>query len=1032
MKISELSVRRPVLASMVIAVILLFGSVSYSQLSLDLFPQLTFPVAAVSTTYEEAGPQEIEALISAPLENVMGTIPGVKRITSQSRTGSSLLIVEFDWGTDMNFATLQMREKVDLIRENLPEGLPTPVVLKFDPNVLPIMQIGLISKEQNLEELYRFAQNALRNPLERVEGVASLSISGGRQKEVQIELSEERLRSLGLTYTQLSQLLATENVNLPVGLATEANRILPVRQLGQFTSLEELRNLPLVTPTGARFKLSDVAEIRETLATSFQEIRTNGESSLMLVIQKQSGANTVDVSRAVRATLEGLQEELPKGVEIVPLFDQAEYIELSIRTVNTNMLTGAFLAAAILYLFLKNVRATLLIGVSIPISVITTFTLFYFTDQTLNLLTLGGLALGIGMMVDSSIVILENIYRYRQQGASLIRAAIDGTSEVGLAVTASVLTTVSVFLPAFFVEGLAAQLLRPLAMSVSFSLLASLFTSLIIMPLFASKLLGRAKHSRIFKSEGAWMGRLNGAYHRWLKTSLAHRWKTVGITLGLFGASLALIPLIGTEFLPKQDQSFISIEVRMPYGTVLADTRQVVELIEKQANELPEVTTSFSTVGRTGFFGLDSGVNTHRAFIGVRLSPKNERERSSEQIGEQLRAYTQKIPGASIVIDATGDAFGGSSAPISLSLRGDDFGTLRELARQVELVVKSVPGTREVKSDDEQGQPEFRIVVDRDRAATYGLNSVAVATSIRTLLQGENAGQLRRNGEELAIRFVSQPESLLAVDALLDFQIGTPLGTLVPLREVASLELDQSPNVIKRVDRLRDITVEGKVVGRDLGSVVDDIRAEIDRKINLPPGYSIDFTGQKEQMDDAFFKLTLALVMAILLVYMIMAAQFESLFYPFIVMFSLPMTVTGVMLGLLITGKALGVGAMIGLLILAGIVVNNGIVLVDYTNTLRKQGSSTYEALLQAGPVRLRPILMTTMTTILGLIPLMLSQGDGSEIQSPMAIVIIFGLLASTVVTLVFVPVMYSLLDQAAERLKHSLAHRFGEEGKVE
>lgn len=1015
MKISNTAVRRPVAMSMVIVFILIIGFVALSNLTVDLFPELDFPIVAILASYPGIGPEEIENLLVAPLENIVGTVTKVEAIQSSSRLGGALIIVQFNWGTDMNFATLQVRERIEMIRELLPQDVPLPTVVKFDPRTIPIIQFAVSSSSYDLAEIRRIVENRIKPILEPVEGVASVEVEGGRERVIRVTFDPEQLRSLGLTLQSIQQLMLAENMNLPGGQVTDQQLEIPVRIIGQFQSLQDIENLSIPTNTGTVLPLSAIAKIEETFKPASTLSFMNDEQSIGISIQKSTDTNTVTVANQINRAIEKLSQDLPE-LTIETIFDQSLYIKQSIRAVTLNMVIGSILAGLILLLFLRHVKSTLVVAFSIPISIIGTFILLYFSNQTLNLLTLGGLALGVGLMVDNSIVIIENIYRYRQLGFSKKEAAIKGTSEVGPAIIAATLTSVIVFLPIIFVDGLAAQIFKPLALSVSFSLLASLFTSIIIVPLFSSRLIQIPNQTSRFQSS---FHKIQEAYKRLLIWVLQRPRKIALLVFLLLVVSCAGIPFIGTEFLPHQDQSMISLSVRLPAGNALERTLEVSEQVTERIKEIPEIKNIYVTVGGAGQFQVSAGSLSNRASYNIQLVTLDQRKRSDLQIADEIRQNLKDIPDAQIIVQTADSGF--SSTPISLEIRGQDLNVLKSLGEDIVSVISSIDGVREAQSDFSSGLPELQVRIDRRAASSYGLTTAQVAGFLREHLEGITATRLSRAGDEIDVMLGYTQSTLDPLQFLTQLQIQSPLGLTVPLEQLIEIKEDQSPATIRKNNRIREVVVSAQLIERDLGSAISEIRAALEEKLTLPSGYSIHFGGQNEQMLDAFRKLSGALILAVVLVYMVMAAQFESYFYPFIIMLSVPLTVTGVIIGLLVTFKPLGVGALVGLLILTGIVVNNAIVFIDYVNTLRKQGMNRDEALATAGPVRLRPIMMTTLTTIIGLFPLMLGFGEGAELQAPMATVIVFGLSFATIITLVFVPAVYKILDEWREK-KHASA----------
>jgi HAE1 family hydrophobic/amphiphilic exporter-1 len=1008
MNLAKLSVLRPVAMAMFIVLLIILGLVSLRNLPVNLFPELNFPVVAVTVTYEGAGPEEIEQLITRPIEEMMSSVPNVESVSSTSRTGGALILVSFDWGTDLDFATLAMRERIDQVRDRLPQGVSAPQVMRFDPSMLPIIQLAITEPSSNVSEAKRLIENEIQPRLDSIDGVAAVQIEGGADQEIRLDIDPERLANYRLSLTDLQQLIASENLNMPGGLVQDANQSLPIRITGEFRSINDLEILPVPTQEGV-IPLGELVSILEATAPISQLSYLNGEPAVGVSILKASGTNTVMVARHINRELDKLKALLPEGVEIRSIFDQSRFIEQSIRAVAWNIVIGGLLAAIVLYVFLRNVRSTLIIGFSIPISIMTTFLFLYFYGETLNILTLGGLALGVGMMVDNAIVILENIYRKRQLGEGRKEASISGTNEIGGAIVASTLTTVVVFLPIVFVEGLAAQLFKPLAITVAFSLLASLITALIIVPLLTSTFMNTNDHTSAFQRG---FEKTRAFYKQWLINSLAKPKTVLFSTFILLAIALACLPFLGTEFLPAQDQSFISLDMRLPVGSSLEATYEASKEVDEQLQLIPEIDLAFVTVGGTDNFTIGAGSQENRASYSILLKELRERNRSDLVIAEDIRKRLESIPNADISVSASNTGF--SDSPVSITVKGADLHTLKRITDDIITTISKVDGVREPRSNYTEGNPEITVLINRQAAAAYGIGSAQIANTIGNATRGLVATRLARNGEELNVRLQVEDRYTASVNHLEQLLIDTSTGERIPLSAIAIVERGQGPSSIRREDRLREITVRADILNRDLGSVIADIETTLKEEIRptLPSGYRITFGGQNEQMNDAFFKLGGAIALAVVLVYMVMAGRFESFFYPFIIMFSVPVTAIGIIVGLLVTNQPVGVGSLIGILILTGIVVNNAIVLVDYINTLKSQGYSTYNAIVEAGPTRLRPILMTALTTILGLIPLTLGFGEGTEVQQPMAIVIVFGLTVSTFITLFLIPVIYHVSDK--------------------
>lgn len=1017
---------------MVILVLIVLGTVSLTRISIDLLPKMTLPIAAVMATYPGAGPEEIEELVAKPLESVLATVSNVDSIQSISSADAATIIVQFNWGTDMDFATLDMREKIDLALSRLPDGVDRPMVVKFDPSMMPITILSVSSEGRNLASLKTLLEDKVAPRLERIDGVAYATVMGGPQEEVRVLVDSRRLAGYGFSLAQLVQALKAENLNMPGGTIDQGTREFILRTAGEFKSLDELRNLVLMSPQGVGVRLGDLADVEE-VEDQKEYTLLNGRPSIGIMIQKEAGANTVKVADQVHREMDRLSREL-SGIKYSYVFDQAKFIQRSIGNLTSNAVSGAVLAIIILYLFLRNVRSTLVIALSIPISIIATFTLVYFNGLTLNMMSLGGLALGVGMLVDNSIVVLENIYRHREEGESRLLAAQNGAGEVAMAITASTLTTIAVFLPIVFIQGLTAQIFRELALTVTFSLLASLLVALTVVPMLASKILVINGNSgttpgrpSVFYRASHWVGRrlaaLNDRYRALLAWALDHRRGALLGAAAAFILSLLAVPLVGAEFFPATDAGRLSVSVKLPSGTTLEETDKVAERVGQIVAAYPEVETVFVSAGRSLQGGSMSGSDSNTASLNIELKPKSERRRSDREIADAIRRQVAKIPGAEIrvsVSDVMSMGGGGVSQAITLSIRGDDLNVLRGLAAKAEALVAEVPGTREVQTSFSEGRPEVQVRLNRAKAASLGLSAAQVAQTVSTAVQGQVATEYRVGGKEKDIRVQLAEESANSLAALRSLLISTPTGLTVPLADVADIVIARGPVTIDREDQARVVTVSCDVFGRPLGGVSQDIRRQL-AGLKLPPGYTITFGGQNKEMADAFAGLSLALGLAVILVYMVMAAQFESLLHPLTIMFSMPLALIGVVLALLITRKAVSVPAFIGVIVLAGIVVNNAIVLVDYINALRARGLGMREAILTAGPVRLRPILMTTLTTVLGLIPLALGLGEGGEMQAPLAITVIGGLSMSTLLTLVVVPLVYTLFEDIGSGLRRRL-----------
>jgi len=1017
--LSQLAIRRPVTVLMIIFMLLLLGGVSITRLGLDLFPNISLPIAAVYTEYSGAAPEEVEKMVTRPLEETLGTVSRVKGLESQSLEGASFIMAEFDWGTNMDFATLEIREKVDMAEYFLPEGTKKPVVFKFDPSLMPILQLGM-SGDYSLADLQEVAEEIIKPRLERLEGVASVDVFGGLERELQVVVDPSRMKGYGVTLEQIAQALRAQNLSLSGGEVEEGASRLLVRTTGDLESVEEIRSLPINTPKGL-IELGDVARVEETYKERTEYSWMNGRPSIGLAIQKRTDANTVRVAADVFRTLHELKKELPGGLEIEPVMDQSKFINRSIRDVVRNAVVGGFLAMLILFFFLRNLRTTLIIGAAIPISIISTFILIYFSGLTLNMVSLGGLALGVGMLVDNAVVVLENIYRHREEGAERVQAAVEGSSEITNAITSSTLTTVAVFVPIIFVGGMAATMFRELALTVSFSLVTSLLVALTLIPMMSVRLLvvrDGGPRNILTRGFDTLYGLVDGFYRRVLDWALRHRKAVVGLVVLSIVLTVLVAPRIGSEFLPNMDTGQINIQVELPSGSSLAATEEVVKKVERVAQEIPEAETVFTSLGFTGSMAGEGGSGSEVGGVLIQLVEKEKRQHSTSEIVEELRQKVKGFAGAEIKVTEVG-GFGSemlSGPPVVVKIKGDEFPVLRSLSEKVAQEIRAVQGTREVETSLGEGQPEIQVRVDRKKAASYGLTVAQVAQGLRSAFEGMVATRYRIDGDEIDVRLLLPEGHREDLADLKGLSLAGPGGTRVELAEVAELVRTIGPNTIEREDQVRVVSVTAQLAGRDLGSVMADIRQRLS-SIALPAGYQIEYGGQSSEMRESFADLGLAFLIAVCLVYMVMAAGFESLVDPLTIMFSVPLAIVGAAFGLFLTGRPFSVIAFLGTIMLVGIVVNNAIVLLDYINILRRRGLERIEAIKRAGPVRLRPILITMLTTVLGMLPLALGIGEGAEADAPLATVVIGGLLLSTVLTLVVVPVFYTIFEDIGARV---------------
>ncbi len=1018
-KLTIFSVGRPVFVTMATLIVLILGAISLSRVPIDLMPDITYPTLSVRTNYTNAGPQEIETLITRPLERAFSAVPGVEQIYSRSNEGLSDIRITFAWGTDLDAAANDLRDRLDRIASSLPDGADRPFLRKFDLASFPILVLGASSRLDPIQTR-RLIEDEVRYRVERVPGVASLDIRGGLDREIHVSLIPGRIQALGLPLDSIIHSIREANVNLPAGILESGPYEVSIRTLGEFTSLDELGRTIIAVQEGSVIRLRDIAHIEDSWERVTRIVRVNGESGVRLSVNKQSGTNTVEISKQVLAEIERINRDLPQ-LRIIPIIDTSQYIQRSISNVTRALFYGGFFAVVVLLFFLRSVRGTAIVAAAIPIAIVATFIIIYFGGFTINLMTLGGLALGVGMLVDNSIVVLENIHRHREGGTPPPQAAIKGTGEVAAAIIASTLTTLAVFVPLIFVRGMAGIMFSQLAFVVGFSLLCSLAVALTLVPMLSSRYLlpvttrqnkDNCFSNRVYAMSCRFFQSLEDSYKSTLDFCLRHRFLTISLSGLVLIASLALIPLIGTEMMPETDEGEVRINIEMEVGSKLALLDSTALKVEEIINrEVPEVENIISFLGGVGWRFSGSYLGEIR----LSLVEQSLRGRSSQEIAADLRSKLNNIPGATIRTRAGQGLFilrmGTSDGDrIEVEIRGYDLETASILAEQIQAMVEQVEGVGDAGISRESGMPEENITVDRARAESMGVSVSAVANAIQTVLSGTTAGNYRDQGDEYSILVKLKDSELMPLDQLLDITITGQGGVPVVLRNLVDFQSGFGPMSIERKDQERIITISTDLTGRDLSSVIGDIRENLSL-MAIPQGFSITFGGDYEEQQKAFNELALGLILALILVYMVMACLYESLRDPFIVMFSVPLAIVGVVLMLFLTDTTFNIQSYIGCIMLGGILVNNAILLVAQTNMARKEeGYEMFAAIREVGRRRLRPILMTALTTIFGLLPLALGVGEGGEAQAPMARAIIGGLASSTLITLVFVPVMYSFI----------------------
>jgi len=1024
MKIPEFSVNRKVTTAMLAMILVVLGSLAFTRLGLDLFPDLEFPTVSVITTYSGASSEDIENTVTRPLEQVINTINRVKKVNSITSEGFSVIMVEFEWGTNLDFAAQDIRDQIGLYESYLPEDVSDPLVLKFSFAMWPIL-FGGITADRPTVELKEMIEDEVAPRLERIDGVASVQVFSTDVREILVDINRGALESRNLSLDQVLLALRMENLNLPAGHVVERHEDILVRTMGEYESIDDIKNTVIgATQRGQPIYLEDVAVVSDGLKETRYFSRIQREKGVIYMISKRSGANTVITAEAVKQELARIRETLPPDVQFFPFMDQSDMIQQVIRRTGNNALVGGILAIFFIFVFLRNWRPTLTIGLAIPLSIITTFIALYAAGYTLNLLTLGGLALGVGMLVDNAVVVIENIYRHIEEGEEKNEAAKRGASEVGMAITASTLTTIAVFFPMIFAQGLTGKLTRGLALAIAFSLFASLFVALTIVPLVASLLFkgNNRRDEKGSKKRAQQFVKARDFYRRTLHRALERRKLVLGGVLGFFLLSFVLMPFLGTEFMPAMDRDMLILRVKMPVGTSLEETNRVVTMAEELLDAQPEVEVVSAQVGSaaeedpqdaaSGF----SNSGTHEGILWVGLTKQTERDLSDLEIMERIRGKLPKLKKVRFEAMDMGQMMsGGSQFPVEIKIFGKELDLLKGIADDLVDRIDDVEGLRDVTHSMSEGKPEYHIRINREKASRLGLMVSQVANTVQTASLGKIATRYREGNEEVDIRVRFDKKYRDTLEDIKDIPVVTPNNSTIRLDQVATITWGEGPIRITRENQAREITVSANISGRDLGSVVRDIKERIvGIEKGLPSGYFIEFGGQYADMQETFVIMAGAFLLATLLVYMIMASQFESFKHPFVIMFTIPLALIGVVVALLVTGRPVSLPILIGFIMLGGIAVNNGIVMVDYINQLKRRGIEKGEAILQASSVRLRPVLITALTTILGMLPMAIDSSQGSEMRAPMAITVIGGLIATTLLTLYVIPIIYSLFDRVS------------------
>jgi HAE1 family hydrophobic/amphiphilic exporter-1 len=1017
MWISDISIRRPVLATMFIVSFMVLGIVSMSRLGIDLFPDISFPFVNVIVVYPGASPEEVETLVTKPIEDAVAGINGVKRVQSRSTDSLSTVGVELRLEVDAQNAAAEVREKVAAIRGRLPKDIEDPTIVRFDVAGLPIMTFA-VGSNQPSEVTRRQIEDDLKPLIEQIDGVAAVEVNGGDVREVQVDLDPGRLEALGLPVNVVADKLAVENLDVPGGRMTRQGQTLSLRTKGEFQSVAEVENVILRSEAGSTVRVRDVGRVTDGYEERTSTTRLNGVDAVSFSIKKQSGANTAAISERVHALLARVAPNFP-GLEIRQVHDDAEFIKANIAQVREHIIFGGVMAVLVIFLFMRDWRSTLISALALPTSVIATFFFMWMAGFTFNMMTLMGLSLVIGILIDDAVVVRENIYRHMEHGADPMTAAHRGTAEIGLAVMATTFTILAVFLPVGFMTGIVGQFFKSFALTIAFAVAMSLLVAFTLDPMLSSRFVRyippeertRTRTGRLFERWGRAYDALDRRYHRVLGWALRHPWKTLAAAGAVFLASLGSAAFMGTEFVPVEDRGEFQVIVDLPPGTSFDESVAAVAKIEQDIKAIPEVRQVFSTVGVNG--------QVRSSTIRVRTNKKNERARGLAAIKNEVRAKVAAMPFVDGKV-ADPEFMQGApyEPPINVFVRGDDLAQLQRISNEIEAKVRQVPGAVDISTNLESGQPEVVAQVDRALAADLGFSVGSIGTQLRSMVEGIVPTKLRDGDREYDIRVRLAPEYRNDPAAILRTPLYSSTGAAVRAGEVARFAPAVGPSNIDREQRRRQAKVGVDIAnGYALGDVTKGIEKAI-ATIEMPPNFEWGFAGDVELMQESAAALGLALILAVAFIYIVLASQFESFVEPFLIMLSLPLAIVGALLLLLVTGKNIGMPAMIGVVMLMGLVTKNAILLVDYTNQLRREGLSVKDALLKAGPVRLRPIIMTTIAMILGMTPSAFGNGDGSEFRAPISIATIGGLFTSTLLTLVVVPVSYLLLDRVIVRVK--------------
>ena len=1016
MKLADVSIKRPVFATMMIMSLIVLGLFALTRLNVDLMPDVDFPYVVVTTVLPGAGPEQVESDVTNRIEEAVNTIEGVKHIESRSQENVSIVIIEFRLEINGKQAAQDVREKVAAVRSDLPTEVEDPVIQRFDPASQPIITLT-VSGKRSEKELTTLTKDVIKKRIENIPGVGNVNLVGGAEREININVDLERLKAYALSINDVIQSVGSANVEIPGGNLNQGSRQLLLRTMGKFQKVEDFKKIIIVNNKGNIVRLGDIADVVDGIKERESLSRYNGNTAVGLQIIKQSGSNTVQVADEVQKQLKKLAAELPPDIKISVAQDNSKYIRNTVDDVLFDIFYGGLLAVIVVYLFLANWRSTIISAIALPTSIISTFFAMYIFNFTLNQMSLMALSLAVGLLIDDAIVVIENIYRHLDQGETPFEAAKAASSEIGLAVLATTFTIVAVFVPVAFMQGIVGRFFYQFGITVSVAVLVSLFVAFTLTPMLSSRWLkredehlGRSRNilKNILYYFNYFFNGLNNRYKKLLAWSLKHRKTVVISSILIFFGSLVLGGMVGSTFFPDTDRGEFFINVQTPSGSSLDQTDRVCKIIENKLKEHKEVTSILTTIG-------GENIPLNKATVFVKLTPKKERKEDVFKIIDEMRTQLADLPGTQLDIRAQASV-GGNEKPITYSVRGDDLNKINEIAEKLKGIVGSTRGAVDVATSFEASKPEVRIRLDRDKASDLGVNVFSVASAVRAMVDGYVATKYQEGGDQYDVRVRLKEANRSSIADIQNLMVMSfnkgPKGEKINVRlgDIARVYEGVGPSIIQRYNRQREVRVGANTSGRFTGEVVADVGKQL-AGFQLPPGYDIQLVGMSQMQEESFLNIFVSLLLAIVFVYIILAMQFESFVFPFSIMLSLPMSLIGAVLALLITGNSMSVVALIGIIMLMGLVTKNAILLIDYTNIQRERGLSRTEALLVAGPTRLRPILMTTFAMIFGMMPVALGLGEGSEFRSPMGQAVIGGLITSTLLTLIVVPVVYTILD---------------------